>query len=149
MSKLLSPFMLVRKLNLLGVRNSHVIFLQKYFKSSLKAISPSVNPSQSSNLSIHILYEDNHLLVINKPPGLLAQGDVTQDESCFDLCKKYHRYLRPQQERRRQDSQPELSILSCQPPSVFRRRMPREHPAFRGRMPCEPSVCRSDEMTSF
>jgi 23S rRNA pseudouridine1911/1915/1917 synthase len=38
-----------------------------------------------------ILFEDNHLLVINKPAGLLVQGDATGDEP---LSKKAAEYLR-------------------------------------------------------
>ena len=34
-----------------------------------------------------ILFEDNHLLVINKPPGVLAQGDNTKDPSVLDIVK--------------------------------------------------------------
>ena len=34
-----------------------------------------------------ILFEDNHLLVINKPPGVLAQGDKTKDCSVLDILK--------------------------------------------------------------
>ena len=34
-----------------------------------------------------ILFEDNHLLVINKPPGVLAQGDNTKDSSVLDIVK--------------------------------------------------------------
>lgn len=34
-----------------------------------------------------ILFEDNHLLVINKPPGVLAQGDNTKDCSVLDIVK--------------------------------------------------------------
>jgi 23S rRNA pseudouridine1911/1915/1917 synthase len=36
-----------------------------------------------------IQFEDNHLLVINKPGGLLAQGDQTGDDSLLELGKKY------------------------------------------------------------
>jgi len=36
-----------------------------------------------------ILYEDNHLLVVNKRAGLLVQGDATGDVSLVDLCKEY------------------------------------------------------------
>ena len=35
-----------------------------------------------------IIFEDNHLLVINKPAGILAQGDNTKDPSILDLLKK-------------------------------------------------------------
>lgn len=34
-----------------------------------------------------ILFEDNHLLVINKPPGVLAQGDNTKNCSVLDILK--------------------------------------------------------------
>ena len=36
-----------------------------------------------------IVYEDNHLLVINKKPGQLVQGDKTGDESLLDSIKKH------------------------------------------------------------
>jgi 23S rRNA pseudouridine1911/1915/1917 synthase len=38
-------------------------------------------------LQPQILFEDNHLLVINKPPGVLAQGDNTKDLSVLDILK--------------------------------------------------------------
>ena len=38
-----------------------------------------------------ILFEDNHLLVINKPAGILVQGDETGDEP---LSKKAEEYLK-------------------------------------------------------
>lgn len=38
---------------------------------------------------IHVLYEDNHLLVVNKPGGLLVQGDSTGDETLLDIGKAY------------------------------------------------------------
>jgi len=44
-----------------------------------------------------VLYEDNHLLVVVKEAGLLAQGDATGDASLLDLCKEYIRekYAKP------------------------------------------------------
>lgn len=36
-----------------------------------------------------ILYEDNHLLVINKKAGQLVQGDKTGDESLLDSIKNF------------------------------------------------------------
>lgn len=36
-----------------------------------------------------ILYEDNHLIVINKSPGELVQGDKTGDIPLVDLVKAY------------------------------------------------------------
>eukprot|EP00605_Chrysophyceae_sp_TOSAG23-4_P000736 GSChrysophyteH1.ASY1.ANO1.823.1 assembled CDS len=42
-----------------------------------------------SLVSASVLYEDNHLLVVNKLPGQLAQGDRTGDESLLEQCRKY------------------------------------------------------------
>ena len=36
-----------------------------------------------------ILFEDNHVVVINKPAGMLAQGDNTGDTSVLDSLKAY------------------------------------------------------------
>ena len=36
-----------------------------------------------------VIYEDNHLLIIDKPAGLLVQGDKTGDYTIVDLYKKY------------------------------------------------------------
>ena len=37
----------------------------------------------------NLIYEDNHLLVFNKQPGILVQGDKTRDISLLDILKKY------------------------------------------------------------
>ncbi len=44
-----------------------------------------------------ILYEDNHLLVVNKPAGLLVQGDHTGDAPLVELGKAYikEKYSKP------------------------------------------------------
>jgi len=36
-----------------------------------------------------ILYEDNHLLVVNKPAGMLTQGDKSGDINLLDMGKQY------------------------------------------------------------
>ncbi|RMG29027.1 MAG: RluA family pseudouridine synthase [Bacteroidetes bacterium] len=36
-----------------------------------------------------IIYEDNHLLVVNKPFGMPAQADISGDESVFDWGREY------------------------------------------------------------
>ena len=36
-----------------------------------------------------VIYEDNHLLVLNKPAGLLVQGDRTGDATLIDWGKDY------------------------------------------------------------
>lgn len=40
---------------------------------------------------IPILYEDNHLLVVVKPPNLLSQEDATGDQDLLTLLKEYIR----------------------------------------------------------
>ena len=44
-----------------------------------------------------ILYEDNHLIVVNKLPGELVQGDETGDRTLADDVKEYLRvkYSKP------------------------------------------------------
>ena len=36
-----------------------------------------------------ILYEDNHILIVNKPPKIPVQGDKTGDTTLLDLGKEY------------------------------------------------------------
>ena len=36
-----------------------------------------------------ILFEDNHLIIINKKPGILVQGDITGDISLIEITKEY------------------------------------------------------------
>ena len=44
-----------------------------------------------------ILYEDNHLIVVNKPAGMLVQGDQTGDIPLVDILKDYikKKYQKP------------------------------------------------------
>jgi 23S rRNA pseudouridine1911/1915/1917 synthase len=53
------------------------------------------NTSNSSNLQV--LYEDNHLIVINKRPGDIVQGDKTGDTPLSDVVKQYlkEKYNKP------------------------------------------------------
>lgn len=36
-----------------------------------------------------VIYEDNHLLIVNKAAGVLVQGDITGDKPLVALCKEY------------------------------------------------------------
>ena len=36
-----------------------------------------------------VLYEDNHLIIVNKPPRIPVQGDKTGDETLLDIIKAY------------------------------------------------------------
>jgi 23S rRNA pseudouridine1911/1915/1917 synthase len=38
-----------------------------------------------------VLYEDNHLLVVNKPAGLLTQSDLSGAPSLLEICREYIR----------------------------------------------------------
>lgn len=44
-----------------------------------------------------VLYEDNHLLIVNKAAGILVQGDATGDVPLAELCKPYvkEKYNKP------------------------------------------------------
>ena len=42
-----------------------------------------------NNLELNILYEDNHLLILNKPSGILVQGDDTGDWPLVEYAKEY------------------------------------------------------------
>lgn len=51
--------------------------------------------SNSNNLQV--LHEDNHLIVVNKRPGDIIQGDKTGDTPLSDVVKKYikEKYAKP------------------------------------------------------
>ncbi len=44
-----------------------------------------------------VIYEDNHLLIVNKASGVLVQGDATGDTPLVELCKQYikEKYQKP------------------------------------------------------
>ena len=52
---------------------------------------------EDGNLMINILYEDNHLLVVEKPINILVQSDHTQDLDLLTLLKQNlkKRYNKP------------------------------------------------------
>lgn len=51
----------------------------------------------NTSIILEILYEDNHLLVVNKPPGLLVHGDKTGDPTLEEAVKEYlkEKYQKP------------------------------------------------------
>jgi 23S rRNA pseudouridine1911/1915/1917 synthase len=59
-------------------------FRQKYIK-----IKPVAMKTTGTIPDIEILYEDNHLLAVNKPAGLLSQEDYTGNPDLLNLCKQY------------------------------------------------------------
>ena len=44
---------------------------------------------QTSELKDRILFEDNHLFIVNKLPSEIVQGDITGDVPLLDVCKAY------------------------------------------------------------
>ena len=42
-------------------------------------------------IKLQVLYEDNHLIAVFKPAGVLSQGDKTGDVSMYDMVKDYIR----------------------------------------------------------
>ena len=49
----------------------------------------SLSPEEYADLSSRILYEDNHLLVVNKKVGEIVQGDKTSDEPLTETYKAF------------------------------------------------------------
>lgn len=39
--------------------------------------------------SLSVIYEDNHLVAVNKPAGVLVQGDATGDQPLAEIVKEY------------------------------------------------------------
>lgn len=48
-------------------------------------------------MHLQVLFEDNHLIAVNKPAGILSQSDITGDMTVMDWTKNYikHRYGKP------------------------------------------------------
>jgi 23S rRNA pseudouridine1911/1915/1917 synthase len=48
-------------------------------------------------MNLQVIYEDNHLIAVNKPAGMLVQGDETGDTPIAEHIKKYikERYNKP------------------------------------------------------
>ena len=53
-------------------------------KNSIK-----VSKIRSDSNNLQVLYEDNHLIVINKRPGDIVQGDRTGDIPLSEVVKGY------------------------------------------------------------
>lgn len=51
----------------------------------------------STNIPIQILYEDNHIIAVNKQPSEIVQGDKTGDTPMSESIKKYlkEKYAKP------------------------------------------------------
>lgn len=51
----------------------------------------------STTSNLQVLYEDNHLIVVNKRPGDIVQGDKTGDKPLSEIVKEYisEKYNKP------------------------------------------------------
>ena len=68
----------------------------------VEPLSPMQATGESTNTltfttHMEVLYEDNHLIIVNKAPGEIVQGDKTGDKTLGDLVKAYikERYHKP------------------------------------------------------
>jgi 23S rRNA pseudouridine1911/1915/1917 synthase len=43
----------------------------------------------ASSEGLHVLYEDNHLIAVNKPAGILVQADASGAVSLMDMTREY------------------------------------------------------------
>ena len=59
---------------------------------------------------LEVLYEDNHIIVVNKPQNIPSQGDSSEDESMLDLVKNHIKI----KERTNRTSPEMLSFLPSQ-----------------------------------
>ena len=46
-------------------------------------------PTSNFQFPVDVLYEDNHIIIVNKKSGEIVQGDKTGDEPLSDRVKKY------------------------------------------------------------
>ncbi|MFS4491531.1 RluA family pseudouridine synthase [Maribacter sp. 2308TA10-17] len=55
------------------------------------------NNKHSTSKNLQVIYEDNHLIVINKRPGDIVQGDKTGDLPLSEIVKQYikEKYNKP------------------------------------------------------
>lgn len=63
---------------------------REYWRKSGAKIAKSMDDDGRKRVKGYtVLFEDNHLLVVNKDAGVLVQGDATGDEPLVDRCKEY------------------------------------------------------------
>ena len=57
--------------------------------SSTSTVYRILSPEETEDIASRILYEDNHVLVFNKRPGEIIQGDKTGDEPLAEKLKAF------------------------------------------------------------
>ena len=43
-------------------------------------------------MNLNILYEDQHIIVVVKPSGILSQEDATKDKDMLTIIKEYREF---------------------------------------------------------
>ncbi|MNK21541.1 Ribosomal large subunit pseudouridine synthase D [compost metagenome] len=66
-----------------------MIFSNDEFRGHKRNLNQKKSKFATVNLESQIIFEDNHLLVINKKAGQLVQGDKTGDLSLLELIKDF------------------------------------------------------------
>lgn len=57
----------------------------------LRILSDNFNRNKDSTFNMKVLYEDNHLIIVNKAPSEIVQGDKTGDKPLSEMMKDYLR----------------------------------------------------------
>ena len=57
----------------------------------LRILSDNFNRNKDSTFNMKVLYEDNHLIIVNKAPSEIVQGDKTGDKPLSEIVKDYLR----------------------------------------------------------
>lgn len=66
-----------------------LLLLQRNLTISLTMAYREISEAEFSDLSGRIIYEDNHLLIVNKKVGEITQGDKTGDECLAETYKAF------------------------------------------------------------
>ena len=84
-----------------AIRKGHLELIKDSFNNSTLYIIdkathmiPTENPSElleiiENELSIDVYYEDNQVIVVDKPAGILSQEDETKDKDILTMTKSY------------------------------------------------------------
>ena len=83
------------------IRREHLELINKSFKNSTMYILentdhmiPLTNPKSlleiiENELKVNVYYEDNHVIVVEKPVGILSQEDSSGDDDILTITKNY------------------------------------------------------------
>src|SRR5699024_12385009 len=69
-------------------------WMLKFFQCPAYLLRPGINDVQLQKIGvnqvhINVLYEDNHLLIVEKPVNVPVQGDSSKDKDLLTILKQY------------------------------------------------------------